>query len=533
MTWDRVITAVDQQLPQFNKDLLVDYKRRNIDSSKDFLAEVFMAAIAYINNCKKDLCIEYIGYEVVSPVDQLRCEFGQKIVKDQFNINADSLRLVEYRFNVRYKTDNGGEISKEQTTRLYLPFWPNTGIISIGGVPYYVKHVLSDIIVRTSDNGIIVKVIRSPLQFWRNNSVILKDINGKEYPTTMITLQAHYRKSNKKTTKPPMLLYLLAEYGFDLTMKKMDVFGRMDFVSEPVDDGFSIFFEILPNLYFRVDGDVMGETRASRVVAPIVSMLQDYADDTRACMNDIKDVLLYRVILGKMLYGRDVNAPLAQEHAISVVLSLKTYLDQRAIDELDPTGKNRLNDVYDLFIYVSNNIDMWLVNYSCNDLFEKRLEGINKILYFLVCNFFTRFYDKTKNKNLQYDKVISTALQIPFNSIHKIKNNDNEHLDIVKGSYNDNILFTLLVDKLRQSKPSSGNKSAKKGGNKSIINAPEHQFHPSFVAIESILSIPKSNPGIAGDINPFVIITPSGNFDKKAMTWYKQAEDMKKYLSGR
>ena len=100
---------------------------------------------------------------------------------------------------------------------------------------------------------------------------------------------------------------------------------------------------------------------------------------------------------------------------------------------------------------------------------------------------------------------------------------------MVKGSYNDNVLFTLLVDKLRQSKPSNGHKSS----NKNLITAPEHRFHPSFVAIESVLSIPKSNPGMAGDINPFAIIDKDGNFDKEAMTWYKQIAGLKKYLSGK
>ena len=41
-------------------------------------------------------------------------------------------------------------------------------------------------------------------------------------------------------------------------------------------------------------------------------------------------------------------------------------------------------------------------------------------------------------------------------------------------------------------------------------NNKEHQFSPSFVAIESILSISTSNPGVAGDINPFAQIDEDG-----------------------
>lgn len=42
--------------------------------------------------------------------------------------------------------------------------------------------------------------------------------------------------------------------------------------------------------------------------------------------------------------------------------------------------------------------------------------------------------------------------------------------------------------------------------NSSTINHKEHQFSPTFVATESILSTSTSNPGVAGDINPFAQI---------------------------
>ena len=47
----------------------------------------------------------------------------------------------------------------------------------------------------------------------------------------------------------------------------------------------------------------------------------------------------------------------------------------------------------------------------------------------------------------------------------------------------------------------------------------EHQFSPSFVANESILSISTSNPGVAGDINPFAQIDEDGCFDESKMPW--------------
>ena len=45
MSWNRVVSELNKKLPDFNDDLLIGYKRRNIDRSKDFMSEVFIAGI--------------------------------------------------------------------------------------------------------------------------------------------------------------------------------------------------------------------------------------------------------------------------------------------------------------------------------------------------------------------------------------------------------------------------------------------------------------------------------------------------------
>ena len=124
--------------------------------------------------------------------------------------------------------------------------------------------------------------------------------------------------------------------------------------------------------------------------------------------------------------------------------------------------------------------------------------------------------------------AVARSMQIGVNTIRDIYKA--ECADNPK-QYNDNQLFTTLVNKLRQSKPSKESKQQQQR-NKNSIEAPEHRFHPSFVAIESILTIVKSNPGIGGDINPFVQITDKGHFDKEATYWYAEIENVKKCLAG-
>lgn len=526
MSWDKVIAAVADRLPDFNDELLIGYKKRNIDNCKNYLEEVIIAVVDFINKSVHNLHVDYVGYEVKSPIEQLRYASLQNNTKGKYDISVDGVRLVDYKLNVTYTNDFGQVVTEEQVVRMYLPYWLHNGVV-LNGRQYYFKHVLSDIIVRI-EGGVIIKFMRSPIRCYRNTVVRLTDINGNEYPTTLVTSNIYQRSSDKgkNINYPPLILYLLAAFGFDETMRKFDIAGCIDFIDTPIDDPLYVIFDILPNLYLKVERVLLDNIQTMRIVASVVHALKEYKDDTLVYYNHVKESVLYKSILGKYVHGRRNTCDLAVSHAEKHLESLCTYLDQRTRNELDPDGRLMLNDVYDVLIYIFNNIDMWSVNYNHNDLFEKRLEGINKTLLFMVTKIFNRVYNKT-NKSIKAS-AIANSMQIAVNAVRHIY--EAECADNPK-QYNDNELFTILVDKLRQAEPTDASKK-KNTGNKNAIESPEHRFHPSFVAIESILTIVKSNPGVAGDINPFVQITKEGNFDKEATYWYEQIEKVKKCLVG-
>lgn len=528
MSWDKVIYNVAERLPDFNNELLIGYKKRNVDNCKSYLEEVIVAVIDHINASMHDIHVDYVGYEVKSPIEQIRYASLQTITKGKYDINLDGVRLVEYKLNVTYMNDVGREVTEEQVVRLYLPYWLHNGVV-LNGRQYYFKHVMSDIIVRI-EGGVIIKLMRSPIRCFRNTVIRLTDVQGNEYPTAIVTSDIYQRSSDSDKSKtkvyPPLILYLLAEFGFDETMRKFDIAGSIDFIISPVDDPMYVVFQILPNLYVKAARSLLDNIQTMRIVASLVHVLKEYKNDTSVYYNHIKDSVLYKSILGKYVHGRQNTCDLAVSHAEKHLESLRTYLDKRTGDELDPDGRLMLQDIYDVLIYMFNNIDMWSVNYNYNDLFEKRLEGINKTLYFLVSTIFKRVYSRT-NKKLKANAVAS-SMQIAANTIRRIY--EAECADNPK-QYNDNQLFTILVDKLRQSKPSNESKQRQQS-NKNSIESPEHRFHPSFAAIESILTIVKGNPGVAGDINPFVQITDKGNFDKEATYWYAEIEGVKKCLAG-
>jgi hypothetical protein len=170
------------------------------------------------------------------------------------------------------------------------------------------------------------------------------------------------------------------------------------------------------------------------------------------------------------------------------------------------------------------NIDTWLLNYSPNDLFEKRIGGADLVLINVVKVIFTRFYDVMKKNKVITLKNIRTMLRLDPACITNVW--DRPNLQQNSSHYNDNMLLSIMIKKSRQS--SSQDDRSKKSTN--LITAKEHQFHPSFVAIESILAISTSSPGTSGDINPYAVIDKMGYFRKDKMPWYKEIAPLTKYL---
>ena len=52
---------VAKRLPDFNDELLVGYKKRNINSCPDYLREVFVAVTDHINMSVHGIHVDYVG----------------------------------------------------------------------------------------------------------------------------------------------------------------------------------------------------------------------------------------------------------------------------------------------------------------------------------------------------------------------------------------------------------------------------------------------------------------------------------------
>lgn len=512
MGWNKALGALKNELPHFNDYLLKGYRREQVARYPDFMSTVFKEAIKLFHGRLK-----YHGYQILPPEQVVDFYQSYYLFKGKYNIQQSETSLVKFLFDF-----DGNPIE----TCLFLPYMHDNALM-LNDTKYYIQLAIIEKMIFRVRDGVIIKVLRSPLQFWRSEQLTYTDTTGEQYCDAVITVRAHYRraKSSKKGMKTPLVLYLLAKFDFQRVMQILSIPAEsVSFVEEVnPDDEQYVYFECRENIYLKVDKEVIMSEKQHRRF--IVSLLYIIKQGRRYSISQLLDTTFYKAILGRSLYPNVGNDALAAGHAESHLDSLSTYLDEYTKNELAMLSIYCEN-IFDLFVHVFGYIDEWLNWYSANDLFAKRIGGADLVLMEMVRIIFTRFYVTQRNhtKVLEFNDVRS-MLKIPAMSICKLSSI--QSLRPNAALYNDNDMIALDVKKIRQS--STQENTSKKSSN--IITDKEHRFHPSFVAVESPLAISSSSPGISGDINPFVVIDKMGYFHKEKMPWYQEIEGLVKYLT--
>lgn len=526
MTWKTIIGEVANQLPQFNDDLLINFKDREINKCADYIEGVFIEAVKAM---PKSTCISYKGKEVVDPINRVRNAFSQKQDKNRFSINGSEWKLVNYWFNVP------GADNDEMCVSLYIPYLVNRNLV-INGTRYNFQLVIGDKLVHIPE-GILIKVMRSPLKFWRKDTdrITITDIDGLGYAGHVITMLAHYGAYGK-THHPPLLLYLLAKYGLTKTADLFNVKGLIDVTPRcTYDDEVYTYFEIIPNkCYIKAARDELNTSIVfKRLVLSLHLILTKFKEDILSAdfrFEDLFNTTFYESCLGKHIQGLDLMVGMARLQGQDHLASLDPFLDAVSKKNLEADLGIHVNNVYELFVYIFIHMDDWLANYQPNDLFEKKLYGIEHILKSAVQSIFDKVYTAVeRRKDAKAKEIAKTVFRLRPDLLASMISAEGVNSSV--SMYNDDTLFTELTDKIRQSRSSNTKSKASKAAKKdNIMYAKEYRFSASYVAIESILSVSTSNPCIAGKINAFAQIDENNTFSKARMPWFEQIEKLSDHL---
>ena len=496
--WEAMKRAVKADIPPFNDYMLKEFRVEQMAQCVERMDMIIREAMKLFNGA-----IEFLGSRVLSPEERLNYILQHKISYRRYNVQRSETILVEYLFKFE------GEIYK---SHMYLPYLYN-GSVVINDTKYYVFLNIIERIIYRSRNSMTIKVLRSPLPFYRTMQLSYTSMCGKTFYDNLITTAIHRRpetvkKKSRSKLQTTTMVYLLARFGLAETMTRFgltsDDVATTDTEPSNVSEDRYVF-RCNCGVFLIVKKDCMADVTIRRVVASIYYLLTAFKFFTHADLY-APDHVAYRIMLGKCCFGAECNPARACSQADAHLSSIESYLDPYTRSELATQGIV-CNDLYDLLYQISLHMDEWLTNHSPNDLYEKKLGVIELILHAMTIDIFHRCYDTMKRKILS-PKDVRALLKLRASRINSIYT-----CPLVRSpnGVHDNELLTVMGKKNRY--PANSETTKHKGGSGSNpISAPEHRFHPSFPGVESALTIPTSSPGVSGSINPYAEIVPGSGY---------------------
>lgn len=525
--FDDVLGDLHSKLPHFNDYLLVGYPNEQVSKIPDYVSCVFKEAVKQFNGS-----LTYDTYEILSPNDRVKYSTGinSNSRKGYLSIARNECVLVRYKF----KHTSGNILSIYQ----YVPYMYNNALV-YEDTEYRLLNNIVERVISRSDDMIVIKVMRSPLMFWRKLRHRYVNTNGGIHYDSIVTCRIYFeRKGEKKKSsasdnkKTPLLLYLLSRYGLEHVVSKLFDLTQNDFelVTKPDDDPGYEYFELNDNIYIKANKEtVIQNVDNRRLVANLVYITQMHIDKNFG-IGDLYDPTFYMIILGRNLRDANKNEALARSDVQSHMNSLATYIDAYTRKELENMNIP-CKDIYELLLSVFMSIDNWIEKCSPNDLFSKRIAGVDFFLKDFVRAVYSKVYMINRtSRELSFEELSKSFTFDAKTLIRKIIYSSPSYLRQGSECYNDNEVMSHELNRSRRDSTSDNSNNGNKKQEISLIRAPEHRLHISMIAIESPLAISSSKPCSTGDMNPYAVIDSAGCFVTSKMPWIADLAELNTYL---
>ena len=507
--WKRLLKRGSDMLPDFNDELLLNFRKRKLAEIPEYMSNLFIDAVKVFNGR-----LEYIGYRELTPDERIEYLKERKIMTKYARVQDSSFSLIRYDFKF-----------EEAIYPVYIacPYMVNNAIISNDTQFFPIFPIVDKGSIHRKTNELAVVVLRAQLRFRRSMQASFTTEDGRIFNETLVTARIHQKKVSGKNDadRLPITLYHLAKFPFE-TVLNMYGFSPDEFqiVNDCTPVNGYAFIKIREDYFIKIVNKSLDDMYKRRFIAAYLEILHFLP---RYEIRDLyaHDGHYYKTVLGKYTFPTCTNAGTMYDGAIKHLETTDTVLDVPTIYQLSLIGIN-VKDIYELLLSIFYNIDNWLVGHDPTDLFHKKLGSLEKILSHVVTKLNTQLFQIINNrKEGLKGEIIKQFTRSVSQTEDKITRS--EMFRANPSFCNDNWLIGIGAQRYR-SMQNTETASPEKSGKKSGKKMPKEllKAHPSHLVVESIDHLPPSNPVSSGSINPFVQIDKDGNFIKPE--WYPEIE---------
>lgn len=503
-------TWISEITPKFNKELAEGLVYHRLRDAVDYVDSF----IRYSCSCKTNTNLQYLGYEELSPKEEVKylLKGTGKIIHD---ITENDLYLVKYLF--RY-----GDESELREYYLYLPYLSKGNVIRLSGNRFLVMPTLSDKVISIGDRVIFINVLTAKYNFTRLTHTIRVDGRYQNLPVIQAELYKNQSKKLDDTTKASSTImhYLLANYGYSATMKML-----LGFVPRPVYDVDDPNVKLIestgevPKGY--IDDKFLyeptkikfaltnGELNANAVycLANVFYVLDNFPE--RISIDQMDDPVIWRRLMGEIIHSGNHGIGYLNEKMHAHFNDLNSSFDTITINKLQEVNI-KAGSLIELLLVIFQNFNEWLMRNTTKSIYFNKGYEAESIVLNHITSRITRIAldinkEELRNHGAPLDKKMVDKVFKKYWSTRAIFGLKKDKRNVTSNEYSGDHLYfknTSMVvqqesDFINKDKPDSNTSTRSK------ITA-------EMAAVGSILGLSKKNPTPLIRVNPYVMTDTSG-----------------------
>lgn len=485
-----MVQKIGDDLPQFNDYLLRQFRKQKIDEMVTYLD-------LHFRNVVKPLFqeVEYVGYKILSPVEEAQWRIYYSPEKGKININFTSCRVVKYTL----KLDD-----TYHHMFIQLPYMdPANKCIYYNNNEYYPLLVISERLIRAGDDEVTIKLAQAALKFVRGPKQTIKSTDGQAFTEYVIGTVLHTNTKNKEHKAPPLVLYHLLQYGFIGTLEKYGFRPEdIEITDYEKPDDEHMFFGLPGNKFVKVKKHILkGNDRITTKnnIRFLIGIIRSFKTTSKY---SVEDVYRSGTQLFFMMMGHFISNINREDHRI--IKYAKDHYNSYSV-MLDPTMRNHFQqagypceDMGDLLLHVFSNLDTWLIDQP-NNLFGKMFSLLELTISNLIEKISREMYSVINSKNkggINQSKIATFVKKVSNHNAYWFANVCRVGTTVIHNNW----LMTIGLRYERQFKSQTAGKPP----------AEMQVSHYSWISTKSLLCLPSQKPIVTGTINPYVPIDQDG-----------------------
>jgi len=511
----RVFDRISDANPKFNERLVNGLTKEELDKAPQVIDLLWSECVSTSFPDK----LHYEDYSICYPEEIMRILTSPNNKDGKLEMTRTDFVLVKY--NLSFENEDG---IRDPLPPVYipLPFCDDLSLTTIRNVKHHISNVVCDKVFSRVDKGLFVAFTRDRLTFERVASSF--KLNGSSVNTFVTYSNIHAFSKQQKAkagANPALVTYLFAKYGMRETFKKFTNVKDDDFVvgthEELSSDDYPTDEWYIASAYKH---RLAGFSDKSKVgTFDIEIAIRKEAYDKNKLMEDFIAGFFYSIeyfpskvkldwvdkksmwisLLAEIIYQDTLTDSRKMSAVSNHIDSLDHYVDHMMIAKLQSIGCYA-EDIYELFIYILQNIDELYITIDPASMDEKRIATREYVLLdvFKKINNFTYSVFKPSHRALDERAIRQKlATNIPRSTTLEVE----RHGEVSVVSFvGDNKMLKYATAMVSQVEATATGKPKK------TLTDPASRFHPTIIGICSHLNQTKPNPPGKGKLNPCVEI---------------------------